>query len=213
MTEEFKTIETDVLIIGSGGAGLRAAIEASRNNAKVVIIDKGRVGKSGTTPTAGSRARTAARLSDKPEDVQANFKRVLQTGCYLADQDLLWKMVSESPALVREMANWAKTDMESYCDALQNELTKHSNVTELDYVIVTKLLTSNGKMVGAVGFDIVNGEVILLKAKAVVLATGGVGELYIPFEAVCLDVRTRVTGDGIKCSPTTLEPNFVKWKW
>jgi len=193
-----RTIETDVLIIGSGGAGMRAAIEAARNKVKVALVDKGRVGKSGATPTTGARAYRYKEEYKLPTEAEreAYFKEVLQTGCYLADQDLLWKMVSEFPELLVEMASWSTKPMDSYCDALGNDMIKYENIISYDYVMITKLFTDNGRIAGAIGLDMVKGESVLFKAKAVVLATGGYAELYDHAEGVPLDVRTRLTGDG-----------------
>lgn len=192
-----KTFETDILIIGSGGAGMRAAIEAGMSNTNVAIVDKGRIGKSGATPTTGARApRYKDYKIPTKEKNEEYFKEVLQTGCYLADQDLLWKMICEFPELLVEMASWSTKPMDSYCDALNNEMIKYRNVISYDYVMITKLLTDNGRIAGATGLDIVSGEFVLFKAKAVILATGGYAELYDHSEGVPLDVRTRLTGDG-----------------
>lgn len=91
MVEEFKTVETDVLVIGTGAAGLRAAIEADRKNIKVVAVDKGIAGNSGATPTASGGRSIESAISGKP---LANLdpKTILMMGCYLNDQDLLWKL-------------------------------------------------------------------------------------------------------------------------
>ncbi|MEI7670753.1 MAG: FAD-binding protein [Deltaproteobacteria bacterium] len=192
-----RTLETDVLIIGAGGAGMRAAIEAGKGNVKVAIVDKGRVGKSGATPTTGVRVfRYKDFKIPTKEKAEEYFKEVLQTGCYLADQDLLGKMIAEYPELIVEMVGWSTKPMDSYCDALNNEMIKYQNVVSYDYVMITKLLTENGRMAGATGLDFVTGELVLFKAKAVILATGGYAELYDHSEGVPLDVRTRLTGDG-----------------
>lgn len=208
-----KTLETDVLIIGSGGAGMRAAIEAARNNVNVAIVDKGRIGKSGATPTAGQRAsdykdqklpiyyswftkQVGSCAAVPKEETEEYFKEVLQTGCYLADQDLLWKMISEWPELVVEMGSWSTKKLDSWCDALNNEMIKYPNIISYDYLMITKLLTDNGVIAGATALDFVRGEFILFKAKTVILAAGGYAELYDHAEGVPLDVRTRLTGDG-----------------
>ena len=208
-----KTFETDVLIIGSGGAGMRAAIEAGRRNVNVAIVDKGQVGKSGATPTTGQRAsdykdqrlpiyysrstkQVGACATVPQEEMEEYFKEVLQTGCYLADQDLLWKMISEWPELVVDLGNWCRKKLDSWCDALGREMIKYSNVTSHDYIMITKLLTDNGIITGATGLDIRSGEFVLFKVKAVILATGGYAELYDHAEGVPLDIRTRLTGDG-----------------
>lgn len=206
-----KTLETDVLVIGGGGAATRAAIEADRYQAKVIIVDKGRIGKSGTTATAGGRAtdfegcrgedgrwqKMPVKYKHIPEsEIEKRFKRLLETGCWLADQDLLWTSCSEAPEVFKEMSQWAARKDDSFSDACMNEIQRRSGITFVEHTIITKLLTSSGRVVGATGLHIRTGEFILIKAKAVVLGTGGYSELYKPSEGVPLDIHSGQTGDG-----------------
>ncbi len=187
MVENFRTVEADVLVVGAGAAGGRAAIEANRNGASVIIVDKGVMGKFGVTATAGMRATPSKRTF--------NYKECLDLGCYLNDQELLWKVTSEAPADHQEMAGWATRNIDSLADALHNEILRRPGIRLMDYIMVTKLLTRDEKVVGAAGLDMRNCEFVVFKSKAVILATGGVGELYKPSECLPLDMRSGGTGD------------------
>ena len=210
MVEEFRTVQADVLVVGAGGAGAWAALEADRNNVSVVVAEKGLIGKAGCTTTTGNRAFGHGEIpmsqeyidkqykrSSNSKAISDRFKRIIQCGCYLNDQDLVWIWVNEAPGLHREMRHWATRAQDSFTDALNNEIERHPGIHVMEYAIVTKLLTQGGKMVGATGLDIVSGEFILFKAKSIVLACGGYGELYNPAECTPLDIRTGVTGDGV----------------
>ena len=203
MVENIRTVQTEMLIVGAGGAGARAAIEADKQHVDIVLIDKGLIGKAGCTPTTGSRAlprsqreATGDRFSNDIHVIDAIFKRILQTGCYLNDQDLRWLWVSEQPELRREITGWTSRAQDSYSDALNKEIAKHPKINVMEYVMVTRLLTHRGQIAGATALDLVSGDFLLLKAKVVILACGGYGELYSPSECTPADVRTGVTGDG-----------------
>ncbi|MCL2669700.1 MAG: FAD-binding protein [Syntrophaceae bacterium] len=206
-----KTIETDVLVVGGGAAATRAAIEADRCNARVVIADKGRIGKSGTTATAGGRAtdfegcrgendrwkKMPVKYKHIPEsEIEKRFKRLLETGCWLADQDLLWTSCTEAPEAFQEMSRWSARKHDSFSDACMNEIQRSAGITVIEHAIITRLLTQGGRIVGATGLNIRTGEFILIRVKAVILGTGGYSELYKPSEGVPLDIRTGQTGDG-----------------
>ncbi|MFH0748880.1 MAG: FAD-binding protein [Candidatus Bathyarchaeota archaeon] len=197
MSKESKTIEIDVLIVGAGGAGGRAAIEAGRNGANVVLLEKGFMGKSGTTVQAGGRALNPQQNRLNPE---ARYKFQLGAGCYLNDQDVLWAIIQECPEDNVELANFAKemnaAPTENWCNALRHELSKYPNVCVMENTIVTRLLTNEGKIVGATALDVRNGGFVLFKAKAVILATGGYGDLYRPSECAPLGINGGVWGDG-----------------
>jgi len=196
VNEKFRTIETDVLVVGAGAAGGRAAIEAGRNNVNVILVEKGFMGKSGTTAQAGSRA--VRPHTDK--DAEGRFKYQLGSGCYLNDQDVLWTTCKEAPEDCEEIIKFAKEmnagPMDSWNNALRHEIVKYPNISVLENMIVTKLLTSDGKIVGATGLDIRRGEFIVFKVKAVILTTGGYGDLYNPSECTPLDINGGVWGDG-----------------
>ena len=196
MNEKITTLQTDILVIGAGGAGGRATIEAARNDVDVILAEKMFMGKSGSTPMAFGRAIRGSRDID-PEDV---FIRYLQGGCFLNDQDILWRDVVETPENLRELKKYAEEmkagPTDSYNNALRYEISKYPNATVLENTIVTKLLMSGGKTVGATALDVVNGTFIHFKVKAVILATGGCNDLYRPSEGAPLGINGGVCGDG-----------------
>ena len=174
----------DVLVIGGGGSGVLAAVEASEQpGLRVLLASKGPVGMSGLTPT--SNGGTAA-LGSK-EDL---LKTMLQAGRYLNNQDLTWFMLEEiTPALKRLTERGISVIPlrgRSVCvigketlKRLRRLMVQRQNIGLMEDVLVTGLLTPEGRVSGAVALDLRTGEFSLIQAKAVVLATGGsTGEIY-----------------------------------
>lgn len=191
MIENFRTIKTDVLVVGAGGAGGRAAIEAGRSNVNAILVEKGFMGKSGCTSTR-QNITSQSRIS-----LEDRFKYTLGSGCYLNDQDVLWVLLKEAPEDCAELAEIAKeTSGARWNDFLLHEIAKYPNISVLEHTIITKLLLGDRKIVGATALDIRSGEFILFEAKAVVLATGGYGDLYRPSECAPLGINGGVWGDG-----------------
>ncbi len=174
----------DVLVIGGGGSGVLAAVEASEQpNLRVLLACKGPVGKSGLTPTSnGGTAALGAR-----EDL---LKVMLQAGRYLNDQDLIWFMLEEiTPALKRlneRGIGVIPLRGRSVCvigketlKRLRRLMVQRENIGLMEDVLVTSLLSAEGRISGAAALDLRTGEFFLIQAKAVVLATGGsTGEMY-----------------------------------
>ncbi len=195
---------TDVLVIGAGGAGARAAIEAAKHDARlsIIVLSQGPVGRSGLTSMANGGMQWASHPDDSPE---AHFKDVVRIGCYLNDQNLVDAMTREASARAEELIGWgAKVLMDgdkyylsdprgsgasfprshfvpggSYMTALRNELERHANVTVLTDFAATGLLSSGQSVIGATALNIRSGELIAIESKATVLATGGLGELFV----------------------------------
>ena len=94
---EIKTITTDVLIIGSGGAGCRAAIEVSNQGKEPLIVSKGLSFRSGCTGMAEGGYNAALALVDPEDSVEAHVKDTLKGGSYLNDPNLVDILVNESP--------------------------------------------------------------------------------------------------------------------
>lgn len=198
MTEAFRTIESDVLVIGGGGAGTRAAIEAARHGANVLLVSKGLIGRSGLSVMGGGGL--AVVTGNEPKDSpEVHFRDTVTLGHYLNDQNLVDVLVNEAPQRAwKELHEWgARGPVSHYLHkvghsyqrglfirghtvmtALRRELPRHSNVRVIEDCIVTKLVTYDGKIAGATGLNIRNGEFMVFKTKSVVLATGGLGSLY-----------------------------------
>ncbi|MEN6591724.1 MAG: FAD-dependent oxidoreductase, partial [Methanobacterium sp.] len=103
---ERKIHHTDVLIIGSGGTGCRAAIEASKQGLDVTIISKGLSFKSGCTTLAEGGYNAAFGYVDKEDSTEAHFKDTLKGGAYLNDTKLVKILVEEAPERLEELESY-----------------------------------------------------------------------------------------------------------
>ncbi len=206
MVNEITTLDTDVLVVGGGGAGARAAIEAARPNLSVTIVGRGPLGKIGLTSASGG---SYVVLESPPGSrFDELFAEAVSKGCYLNDQDLVEIWWKESAQTVKEFESFGASVTQnrgngSYringsemMSALRSEIARHRNINLLEDTIVTKLLVHDGAVAGATMLDLATGEFIVVKTKAVVLATGGLGALYWPAEATPLGIDPGVTGAG-----------------
>ena len=100
-----RVIETDVLVIGTGGAGLYAAIRASEDGQRVTILDKGLVGRSGGT-VSGAGVSAVGSWSESGDSVDVHFRDTVIGGSYLSDQPLVRVLTTEAQDRVREMEDW-----------------------------------------------------------------------------------------------------------
>ena len=196
MTTNRDVYETDILIIGSGGAGLRAAIEAAKI-AKVTIVSKGPFARGGASVLAGADVMLDGKsLSDlgfegNPRDSQEQwFDDILAEGFYLNNQDLVEAYVLNAPKRVKELLDWGMKTNPSRTDTravittgaeilrVLRQQVKESGAKAIEYVMVTDLLLNDDVVCGAIGVDSHTGNVIVFKCKAIILATGGWHELY-----------------------------------
>jgi fumarate reductase (CoM/CoB) subunit A len=194
-------IKTDVLVIGGGGAGVRAAIEAAKeaSNLNIVILNQGPIGKSGLTAMANGGMQWVYHPDDSPLEL---YKHIVRVGSYLNDQNLVEIVAEEGPQRAEELIAWgAKVIIPdhispdapakgpsyprshlipgvSYMSALRNKLEQYENVIIIEDSIATKLLTKDNRVTGAFVLNIRTGDLITVNAKAVILAAGGLGELY-----------------------------------
>jgi fumarate reductase (CoM/CoB) subunit A len=197
-------LETDVLVIGGGGAGARAAIEAAKSNARVLIVVKGLYGRSGCTVMAEGGYNAAFGFTDE-DSPDLHFEDTVLGGRYLNNQRLVEILVREAPERLIDLEWYGaafdrikntilsqrafggsssrrtchKGDRTGHemMNALKEESARLS-IDVMEEVMVTSLLTSKGAVSGATGYHIVTGQFLLFKAKAVVLATGGAGRIY-----------------------------------
>ncbi len=213
-----RVFETDVLVIGTGGAGLYAAIRASEAGRRVTIWDKGLVGRSGGT-VSGAGVSAVGPWSVPEDSVDVHFRDTIVGGSYLSDQPLVRVLTAEAQDRVMEMEKWGlRFDKESdgryvldragghsyprvmaISDRVGLQMTKvlraqllRQGVDHHPDITTTRLLTHGGSVIGAMGVDLGNGEIVQVNALAVVLATGGVGQLY-PVTSNPI----KVTGDGL----------------
>ena len=200
------TMTTDILVIGAGGAGARAAIEAAvrEPELKIVILNQGPVGRSGLTSMANGGMQYIEHPDDRPEYI---FEDIVKIGCYLNDQNLIEVLSREGPQRAAELIQWgaqtiavspkksgrASADAPkgsvtyprshyipgvTYMSALKNEIARHPNISVLEDVLVTKLFTEDQRVVGAFVLNVRSGNYLVIQSKAVVLASGGLGEIY-----------------------------------
>ncbi len=214
------TVKTDVLIIGAGGAGARAAIEAAKNEKlNVLLLNQGPLGKSGLTSMANGGMQWVSLPEDSPED---HFKDVVRIGCYLNEQNLVECLAREAPERAEELIAWgAKVLMDgdrlfftdprgsgashprghyipgvTFMAALRNELERHGNITVREDSIATKLLTDASRVIGATMLDVRTGEIEVIHSKAVVLAAGGLGELFLHSSNTPFGLHGHASGMG-----------------
>ncbi len=204
-----RTIETDVLVAGSGGAGFRAAIGAREKGAKALLVSKGRLARCGATPMAGAdltchgKGMRAAGFFGEPRDSEEKFfSDIVHQGCFLNDQRLTEVYVKEGPDRLMEMMKWGLRVNSSderaidapgtaMVDAVYRQARK-LGVETLEDVALLGLYTRDNQVIGALGLDLKAGEFLRLQAKAVILATGGWHKAY----SIVTGSR-ELTGDGV----------------
>jgi succinate dehydrogenase/fumarate reductase flavoprotein subunit len=205
-----ETIETDVLVVGGGGAGFRAAIGARERGARALLVSKGPLARSGASPMAGAdltchgQGMHAAGFPGDPNDSPEKFfSDVVHHGCCLNDQRLTELYIEGGPQRMLEMVNWGlradSTDQRAVyttgthiMDVLLKQ-AKRVGVGFLEDVAVLDLVRgAGGAIVGALALDIRRGRLILVRCKAVVLASGGWHKAYTPVTG-----SRELTGDGV----------------
>ena len=198
--KNWKTVETDVLVVGAGAAGLMAAISAGNRTVSVAV--KG----VGATCMAPGGIAAVGQWCKEGDSRDLHFKDFVEGGAYLNEQKLVHIVVDEVVQKTIELekygAFWERTDdgkryllrnggghtywRSVYCEdhtgrealrALESE-AKRRNIHVYNNVMVTKLLKENNSVVGATAIDLNFGGFIVFRAKSLVLATGGAGQVY-----------------------------------
>jgi succinate dehydrogenase / fumarate reductase, flavoprotein subunit len=204
VTANYETREHDVLIIGAGGAGLRAAIEALAQGASVAVVCKSLLGKAHTVMAEGGIAAAMANV-DATDSWKTHFRDTMRGGKFLNNWRMAQLHAQESPDRVRELEQWgALFDRTESGDILQRAFGGHTfkrlchvgDRTGLEMIrtlqdrgvqqgidvymecTVTRLLTDNGRVAGAFAYWRENGRFIVFKAKSIVIATGGIGKAW-----------------------------------
>jgi len=204
VTEKYETHEHDVLIIGAGGAGLRAAIEALGQGANVGVVCKSLLGKAHTVMAEGGIAAAMANV-DQSDDWRTHFRDTMRGGKFLNNWRMAQIHAQESPERVRELEQWgALFDRTSDGNILQRAFGGHTfkrlchvgDRTGLEMIrtlqdrgvhmgfdvymecAITRLLKDGERIAGAFGYWRENGRFIVFKAKSVVIATGGIGKAW-----------------------------------
>ncbi|MFY4777376.1 FAD-binding protein [Metabacillus sp. RGM 3146] len=210
---------TDVLVIGSGAAGMMAAKAAADKGSNVIISDKSLVGRGGATILA--QMTVAVALGEAEGDnPDIHFKDTMEGARGLADPGIVRTIVDRAPEVILEVegygVNWARTNDGKrsqvvspghsrqrcvYVDilntggatsqGLRKSIWKDSKITRFKNVMITRLVKENGKIVGAVGFSMEKMVPFGISASQVILATGGLTEAFERNSA-----STNMTGDG-----------------
>ncbi|HEV2499788.1 MAG TPA: FAD-binding protein, partial [Terriglobia bacterium] len=201
---EYETHEHDVLVIGAGGAGLRAAVEASAAGVRVGVVTKSLLGKAHTVMAEGGIAASLGNVDDR-DNWRVHFSDTMRGGQYLNNPRMAQLHAQEAPARVRELEAWgALFDRTKDGRILQRNFGGHKyprlahvgDRTGLEMIrtlqdhgihqgidvhmecTILTLLKDGGRVAGAFGYDRERGRFKLFRAKAVVLATGGIGRAY-----------------------------------
>lgn len=162
---------TDVLVIGGGIAAVFAATRASKNGAKVMVVDKGSIGRSGQTPFASGMTIFDKELGHDRSDwhriVEENSKK-LNNPAYL---DMY---MDYSKDIYIELEKWKATDT-GFGAVFRNKLMEDKNIKVIERTMITTLLENDGIVAGAVGFKLDKKEAVIVKAKSVIMCTGAGG--------------------------------------
>jgi fumarate reductase (CoM/CoB) subunit A len=220
---ERETYQTDVLVIGSGGAGCRAAIEAKKHGLDVIIVSKGLSFKSGCTTLAEGGYNAAFAYVDAADSIQAHLEDTLKGGGYLNDLELARILVEEAPDRLTELESYGalfdrqesgKLNQRPFGGqtyrrtCFQGDRTGHEMMTALkeeiirqdiqtvDEVMITSLLQDvTGQVGGACGISLSDTHFLTFLAKSTIVTTGGAGWIY-PVTSNAL----QKTGDGYALS-------------
>ena len=199
MSDPIQTTDCDVLIIGGGLAACMAALEASKRNMDVVLVDKGRLGRSGSSPTSGGVPQAAFGHADPRDSKEMHFKDTIVGGDFIPNQKIVRAIVNEVTDRVIELEemglHFKKTPDgkqfyqekrlgSSYArscppvggsvgmlGSLRKEVFNRE-VQVRQWTMITKLLRQNGRVTGAFGINVQTGAYQAYRARAVVLAAG-----------------------------------------
>ncbi len=201
---DYESFQHDVLVIGAGGAGLRAAIEASAAGVSVGLICKSLLGKAHTVMAEGGIAAALANVDDR-DNWRVHFADTMRGGQYINNWRMAELHAREAPARVRELEAWgAVFDRTKDGRILQRNFGGHryprlahvGDRTGLEMIrtlqdhgvhqgidvhmerTILTLLKNGERVVGALGYDRERGRFKIFRAKAVVLATGGIGRAF-----------------------------------
>jgi succinate dehydrogenase / fumarate reductase flavoprotein subunit len=205
MVAEPMHVETDVLIIGSGAAGMYAAVAAARAGASVFLAERSLIGRGGATVMAQMTV-AAALGSETPDHWSNHYDDTLAAGRGLCDERLARLLCEEGPACIREMdawgIGWARKNGRIaqvfapghdrarcvYVDflntgpavskTLRAVVNRTQGIRKAGDLLIIDLVCDDGEVTGAVALHLASGAAVTIAAKATVLATGGLTRLY-----------------------------------
>ena len=236
LSDRFETHEHDVLVIGAGGAGLRAAIEALAQGSSVGVVCKSLLGKAHTVMAEGGIAAAMANV-DAADDWRTHFRDTMRGGKMLNNWRMAQLHAQEAPARIRELEQWgALFDRTDDGQILQRAFGGHTfrrlchvgDRTGLEMIrtlqdrgvhlgfdvymecTVVRLLKDGPRIAGAIAYWREQGRFVVFKAKSVVIATGGIGKAW-PITSNSWEY----TGDGMalayEAGADLLDMEFVQF--
>jgi len=230
-------LQTDVLIIGSGAAGMYAALEAARHGARVMLVDRSLIGRGGATVMAQMTVAVALG-EEQPDHWEHHLADTLTAGRELCDSALSQLLCEEAPACIREMdawgVGWARKNGHIsqvqapghdrprcvYVDfvntgpavskTLRARLQRTAEVQRTGDLLVTELALCDGACVGAYAVHTATGESIPIAAKTTIIATGGLTRIYARNSA-----SINMGGDGyalaLRAGAELIDMEFVQF--
>ena len=237
MTTEPIHIDTDVLVIGSGAAGMYAAVEAARNGARVLLADRSLIGRGGATVMA--QMTVACALGEEtPDTWQDHYADTIAAGRGLCDETLAQLLCQDGPDCIRELegwgVGWARKDGHItatmapghdrprcvYVDfintgpavskTLRTAMARNPSIRKAGDLCIVDLTVGDGEVSGAVAYHLGSGAAVVIAAKATVLATGGLTRLYRRNSA-----SANMGGDGyalaLRAGATLIDMEFVQF--
>jgi succinate dehydrogenase / fumarate reductase flavoprotein subunit len=236
MTDTYQTLTTDVLVIGAGGAGLRAAIEAAAAGARVDIVCKSLLGKAHTVMAEGGIAAALGNV-DSGDNWEVHFQDTMRGGQMINNWRMAQLHAEESPDRVYELETYGaifdrtpdgrvmqrafgahtyrrlchvgdRTGLEMI-RALQDRVVQLGIAVHMEWTL-TRLLKDGERVIGAFGYNRLDGSFVAFRAKAVILATGGWGRIF-----KVTSNSWEGTGDGVgmglEAGAEVLDPEMVQF--
>ena len=230
-------VETDVLIIGAGGAGMYAAIEAARAGGRVLLADRSLIGRGGATVMA--QMTVAVALGEETPDHWTNHLHdTLAAGRGLCNESLARLLCEDGPDCIRAMdawgVGWARRDGHiaqamapghdrprcAYVDflntgpavskTLRTVVNKNRGIRKAGDLLVIDLVRVDGEVAGAVALHLASGNAVTIAAKATIVATGGLTRLYRRNSA-----SANMGGDGyalaLRAGASLIDMEFVQF--
>jgi succinate dehydrogenase / fumarate reductase flavoprotein subunit len=197
---------TDVLVIGSGAAGMAAALAAAGKGARVLLADRSLIGRSGATVMAQMTVAVAMG-EETPDHWEYHLADTLNAGRGLCDTGLAQLVCERGPSAIRQLdawnAGWARgadgrmrqtqapghdrprcvyvdflSTGPAVAKTLRTQVMRQEQITRVGDLCITDLILDDGVACGAVGFSVADGQAVTIRAGAIVLATGGLTRLY-----------------------------------
>ena len=201
-----ESIEFDLIICGSGLAGLRAAVEAARKNSKIKIgiVSKVQVMRSHSVSAEGGTA--AVLFEDEGDTIESHIYDTVKGSDFLADQDVAKRLCEEMPQQIRQLEHWGmpwsrrqdgRVDQRNFggysfpratyasdkvgffeMQTLYDTCQKFENIEYLNEWFATSIIHDGSKFMGLTAIEMASGNFYQIKGKALIIATGGAGRLY-----------------------------------